>query len=73
MAFAFPCKLLRLSKLILSRAVKEVDKAKVLKVLNLDLEPEMSATIRYLHHLFIVAALVVVLWLICFASAHKIA
>lgn len=32
-----------------------MDKAKVLKALNLDLEHEMSAMIRYLHHSFIVA------------------
>jgi bacterioferritin len=32
-----------------------MDKAKVLKALNLDLEHEMSAMIRYLHHSFIVS------------------
>ena len=31
-----------------------MDRAKVLKALNLDLEHEMSALIRYLHHSFIV-------------------
>ncbi len=31
-----------------------MDKVKVLKMLNLDLEHEMSAVIRYLHHSFIV-------------------
>jgi bacterioferritin len=32
-----------------------MDKAAVLKALNLDLEHEMSAMIRYLHHSFIVS------------------
>jgi bacterioferritin len=32
-----------------------MDKAKVLKALNLDLEHEMSAMVRYLHHSFIVS------------------
>jgi len=32
-----------------------MDKAKVLQALNLDLEHEMSAMIRYLHHSFIVS------------------
>lgn len=32
-----------------------MDKQKVLKALNLDLEHEMSAMIRYLHHSFIVS------------------
>ncbi|HEY9682387.1 MAG TPA: ferritin-like domain-containing protein [Oculatellaceae cyanobacterium] len=32
-----------------------MDKAKVLEALNLDLEHEMSAIIRYLHHSFIVS------------------
>lgn len=32
-----------------------MDKAKVLNALNLDLEHEMSAMIRYLHHSFIVS------------------
>jgi len=32
-----------------------MDKAKVLEALNLDLEHEMSAMIRYLHHSFIVS------------------
>lgn len=32
-----------------------MDKAKVLQALNLDLEHEMSAMIRYLHHSFLVS------------------
>jgi len=34
---------------------KHMDKKKVLEALNLDLEHEMSAIIRYLHHSFIVS------------------